>query len=308
MTVANELEFVRRASKAIIWRLLPDDLPVFDVMWRAMVPILEELAEADYTPTWETVVGHIRGEGFAARGSDDVHSLEASSITVLQRSLTEARRQGPCSEDEIGQIVAKEGLHFPSLPGHFLKTVQAFVVDFFGGVSMHPASEATPCLPGISPLKYDVCYYVFHGGGHHFYPRELPPDVLRLQDGALFWINRAAGDLRSCGQLRPRGKWPRPQAESVLRFLCDEHNAGREIPLVDLYRHVWQKAVPAGAEKKVLNSVRVAVAALNGFAAKSFEGPEPGALVRYISECCSYRPRDDAPKECCIVRPVSLPE
>lgn len=61
---AGDLEFVRRAAKEIVYRLLPDDLPVFDVVWQALGPTINDLASRPACDATEAVstVKHLRGQ------------------------------------------------------------------------------------------------------------------------------------------------------------------------------------------------------------------------------------------------------
>jgi hypothetical protein len=302
----GDLEFVRRAAKEIVSRLMPDDLPFFDVVWQAFGPVLNDLLRQPVCNAAEVVsiVEHLRGQGLAAKWSPDADLTEASTMVVLGRTLAEARERGPCSEDRIGEIAARQSLH-SLLPGPFIRMVHRFVADFCGGVS---EPEAASLLPDErTPPERSICYYVFCGGSDQFFPDQLPAELLQLRDRVLFWIHRAEGDYRSRGQIRERGLWLKPQTEQVLRFLCNERNAGRTIALSDLYKSVWQKQ-PTGNVEKMLNAVRVEVSGLNQFSEERFEGETGNVLVRYIREARAYGISTKAVEECCIVRPVSLPK
>lgn len=302
------LEFVRRATKAIAERWLPDELAYHDVVWRALEPVLikPDGGAAGEKEILDLVTVHVQGHGLAGRWSRDADLLTAPLMMVLNRSLDKAIATGVLAEDEIGQIVAQEAVRRP-LPDRFLRLVQGFVVEFCGGVSM-PDEETENLLHGVDLWRTaEQCYFVFHNGSNHFYPNELPEVVLRIREKVLFWIHRAAGDFCSRGRPRSPADRPTPQAECVLRFLCDERNAGKTIPLADLFSRVWQKR-PDGGTKNPVMSIRVEVSRLNRFAVDLFEGESGNVMVRYVREAGAYRIRAETPTECCIVRPISLPE
>jgi len=299
----HDLGFVRWAAKGIVSRLLPDELPFFDIVWRALEPVLPEVvrqpgAESGYP---EIVAERLGGQGFAAKWLPNADLLEASVVLVLGRSLAEAREHGLCSEDQIGEIVARQSLRWP-LPGSLLRVVQRSVADFCGGLSTHGAETGLLFTANGTPVAHQVCYFVFHDGSDNFYEDALPREVLQLRERVLFWIHRAAGDFCSRGRPRPKGLGP--QAESVLRFLCHERNAGKTVPLMDLFSSVWVKRSGSRPQNPVA-SVRVEVSKLNAFADVPFESERGDAMVRYSRETAAYTIHARTPTECCIVRPVS---
>ena len=285
---------------------MPDELVYHNVVWQALEPVLrrsggETSGKKDFL---DLVRSHFPGHGLAGQWSRDADLLTAPLMMVLSRSLGKAVSAGVLSEDEIGEIVAQEGLRWP-LPDRFLRLVHGFVADFCGGVSLQDTETGVLFGRDTELPVHQQCYLVFHNGSDHFYPDELPEAVLGLRETVLFWIHRAAGDFCSRGQPRPKG--PGPQAERVLRFLCHERNAGKTIPLMDLFSNVWLKKAGGRTQNPVV-SIRVEVSGLNGFAVESIEGEGGDAMVRYVREAGAYRIDPKTPTECCIVRPISLPE
>jgi len=287
-------------------RLVPDESPFFDTVWQALEPSLcapTSQSAGTREPT-ELDADYLEGYGLVARGGRDADLLAANIVMVLNRALGEAMAAGICSEDQIGESVARQSLRWP-LPDRFLRMAHRFVTDFCGGVSERDMETASLFGSDSELPAYQQCYLVFHNGSDHFYPNELPPEIVHLRETVLFWIHRAAGDF--CSRGRPRPKGPGSQAERVLRFLCHERNAGRTIPLMDLFSNVWSKKA-SGGTRNPLTSIRVEVSRLNGFAVEPFEGEGGEAMVRYVREVGAYSISAETPAACCIVRPISLPE
>jgi len=299
----GQLDFVRRAAKEITRRLVPDELPFYDTVWRALEPVLRTPASQspDARGPLELAVDRLEGFGLTAKGSRDADLLAATTVMLLGRCLGEALATGTCSEDQIGESVARQSLRCP-LPNRFLRMAQRFVTAFCGGVS-EPDSETEDLFYNTRLPAPQQCYLVFHNGSDNFYANAVPPEVLQLRETVLFWIYRARGDFCSRGHPRPKG--PGPQAERVLRFLCHERNAGKTIPLQDLFSSVWLKR-PGSRTQHPVGSIRVEVSKLNGFADEPFESEGGGTMIRSFRE--AYIIDAKTPAECCIVRPISLPE
>lgn len=298
------LDFVRRAAKEIVCCLLPDELPYFDVIWRAIEPMLRDPAfrsasDVDFFGSLEDRLG---GLAFAATWCRDADLLTPNVMRILDSTLEEAISGGICWEDQVADLVARHSLRWPA-PDRFLGMVHMFVAYFCGGV-VQPDEETKELLQRAGSLiRHSKCYVVFHNGRDHFYPNELPEDVLELRKAVLFWIDRAAKVFRSRDQKR---KGLRPQTERVLRFICSERNAGKTISFSELYSYVWRKDAPSD-ERRMVGSIEREISALNKFAAEPFQRTID-YKAKLIRGTDSYQIKEDMPSECCIIRSFNLPD
>ena len=90
------LDLVRRVSKEIACCLLPDEFPYFDIIWRAIGPMLKEPAfrSASKTDFLGRLEDRLGGLAFAASWSKDADLLTAPLIMVLRDSLDCAIAKG----------------------------------------------------------------------------------------------------------------------------------------------------------------------------------------------------------------------
>jgi len=300
-----DLDFVRRAGKEIICCLLPDELPLFDIIWQAIEPALRDLTilsleGADYLGL---ITERLRGQALATRWPQDADLLAGPVTMVLCASLQNASARGLCSEEEIGQLVAQYSLRYP-LPDRFLRMVQVFVTCFCGGVI--ELDEETKGLLHQAELSmpHQACYYVFHNGNDHFYRDELPQEVRDLCKTALFWINPTEREFFSRGKQREKYECPKPKAITMLRFLCDERNAGKIVSFSELYSQVWGTGDLLNV-RQMIGSIDVAENDLNTFAEERFisdKSKKDNAKVRRIRGEHKFEITKETPRECCIVK------
>lgn len=235
-----DLDFVQRAAKEIICCLLPDELPLFEIVWEAVEPLLRDLDihSSEDTGYLELITERLRGRALATGWSRDADLVAWPVMMVLGASLQNAIAKGVCSEEEIGELIAKYSLRYP-LPDRFLRMVQVFVTGFCGGAV--ESDEETKRLLHQAELfvSHQACYYVFHNGKDHFYRNEIPQEVGQLRKTALFWINPGEKEFFSRGNQREKSECPNPKAITMLRFLCDERNVGKIVSFSELYSQVW---------------------------------------------------------------------
>jgi len=220
-------------------------------------------------------------------------SLMPKVMQVLNAALADAITAGVRTDDEVAAIVCRHSSRWP-VPDEYLSCVEAFIISYCTKAS-RPDKETQKFLKDTgSTIRRSPRFLVFHHGRNHYY-NELPEDVLKLRETALFWIYEATNDFCSRGRQRKRLG---PQTLRLLRFICDEKNAGRTVTLAELYRHVWLKE-PASVEKMV-GSIEVEMSKLNTFAFRKFEHrTEKNAIVTRV--CDSYKISKEASNECCII-------
>jgi len=312
----SDLDFIRRAGKEIVCCFLPDELPYFDVIWQAMGPMLMDPAfrSVDDTAFVGMLENRLGGLAFAANWSKDADLLTVPLILVLDSSLENAIAEGVCSEDEVGTIVAERSLRWP-LPEKFLLMVQAFVAGVCGAMAEPPAEMEKLVSRAKSLLPHKNCYYVFHHGSYHYYPDELPSEVISLRNIARFWINPCEDEFFSCGHKQEGGYCPKGKHQKMLRFLCLKENADSKVSFGELYEYVW-KSPELSNKGSILSSINEAQNALNTFAHKRFivnktqtyqKGKDEALVFRLHGENI-YEIDVNAHKECCIISKFTLPE
>jgi hypothetical protein len=300
-----DIDFVRRVSKEIVCCLLPDELSFFDIVWQAIGPLLKELniCSLEHTDYAEILTERLRGQALAAPWSRDADLLTGPLIMILGTSLHSAIAKGFCEEEEIGQLIAQYSLHYP-LPDQFLRMAQVFVTGICGGVA--EIDEKTKRLLREAELSvpHQACYYVFHNGNDHFYQDTFPEEVTNLHKTVLFWINPAEKEFFSRGKPREKSECPRPKTIAMLRFLCDERNAGKTVSFSELYSRVWGTDDLSNIGK-MIGSIDVAENELNTFAEERFisdKSKKDNAKVLRMHGEQKFYVTKEAPQECCIVK------
>lgn len=310
------LDLVRRVGKEIACCLLPDEFPYFDIIWRAIGPMLKEPAfrSASKTDFLGRLENRLGGLAFAAGWSKDADLLTAPLIMVLRDSLDCAIAKGVCSDDEVGRIVAERSLRWP-LPEKFLYMAQIFVSMICGAMA-EPSTEVEKLISHAkSLLPHKSCYFIFHHGDYHYYPEELPAKVTGLRERARFWLNPGEDEFFSCGQEQERTYCPKGKHQKMLRFLCLKENADRKVPFNDLYKYTW-KSPELSNKSLLLNSINGGQNALNNFAYKCFIVNKSTTCQKDKDEALVYRHHGDniyeidrnTHKECCIISKFTLPE
>jgi hypothetical protein len=229
---------------------------------------------------------------------EDADFLRPNVMTILSDTLSDVTTAGIYSEDQIAAFVARHSLRW-RIPARFLPSILRFLVEFQKSVSQ-PDEETRKYLQYIktSPLPRR-CYTVFYNGQECFCFDELPEHILKCRETVLFWIYEPTNDFSSRGRARKKLE---PQTLRVLRFLCDNKNAGRTVTLAELYSDVWRKE-PASF-RKMVGSVEVETSKLNTFADKKFEyRTGTSAIITRIGD--SYRISNKAPNECCIISAIT---
>lgn len=305
---AQELEFVRRASKEIVCCLLPDELTFFDSFWGVLIErLLDRGAEPEETAEALALAAcTAEGIGLGRRWAPDTDIWEDTVVAVFRRSLQRARQTGSWSLREIGEIVAAENLRQPChLPDSILRMAIHFISEY-AGLMIHPDPQILESLERArNQLPHAVCFYVFHDGQDQFYPGEVPLAVLQKRESIMFWLDWVNRDFRSRNQRR-ESQGLGPQAEQMLRFLCWKQNAGRTISFNELYSRVWGKDFPD--LKRMEASIQVEVSKLNAFALKGLEGHSTNYKFRHMGRGSrQYTISEDLHQECCIIRSGSLP-
>jgi hypothetical protein len=188
--------------------------------------------------------------------------------------------------------------------------IQIFVTGFLGEVEEIDEKTKKLLEQGLLSIPHKTCYYVFHDGRDHFYRDELPHEVCKFRETALFWINIAEKEFFSRGKRRESYQRLKPKEQSVLRFLCDEKNAGKTVSLGDLWSEVWGAHCPKNIDR-IINSIDVVETAINLFAETRFisdKSKHDNAKVRRIRGENKLEIATETPKECCIIKKFTLPE
>jgi len=310
-----DLDIIQKVGKEIVCCLLPDELPFFDAIWRAIAPILRDRTiSAKGNAECKSLLEHRMSElSFAASWSADASFMMAPITMVLGRALDNAIHKGVYSEDEIGRIVAESSLGW-HLPGRFLRVIQMFVASICTSMAKEDKELEDLLRQARSMLPHSLCYYVFHAGAYQYYAEALPADMLALREKVLFWADKSNHDYRSLGNRREKNEWLSPRAERMLRYLCLAENVGRSIRFQELYSRVWQADDQIDASK-IKRDIDVVQNELNTFSHKCFiadesrkNGTMGSAKVKRIHGMDTYVPTVGAPEQCCIITEFRLAE
>jgi hypothetical protein len=233
--------------------------------------------------------------------------LMPNVIQVLSAALRDAITAGVRSDDQVAELVGLHSGRWP-LPDEYLSDVETFIISYCKR-AVQPDKETQEFLKDTAPITHRrPRFVVFHHGSYHYYD-ELPKEVLELRDTALFWIYWGENQFRSRGEQRDRRDCPPARALKMLWFLCLERNAGRVIPLSELYSYVWEPTSPP-TKKQICNSINVAENEINNFAAERFisdKSKNDSAKVVRIRGQDEFRVDEETPKECCIVKVIKSP-
>jgi hypothetical protein len=228
--------------------------------------------------------------------------LMAFVLQVLHSVLQDTVTTGVFTEEQIAEIVARYSLSLP-IPNKFLPEIQVFVTKFCELVAQQEVKAEKPLQQEDIIVRPQILYIVFHNGSEQYYYEQLPEEVLKLRKKVLFWIYQAEKEFysrdRKCKRLRP-------QTQRLLRCICDKKNSGQTITFAEIYALVWRREPPSN--HKMIESIEVEMSALNVFAA-----PEPferiiDSKAKILRVDKGYLIKEDAHKECCIIRVVTASE
>lgn len=305
----TQWEFVRRAAKATVCALMPEEIAFFDVIWQACAPLVWKLppgTAADERAA-SALMDRVGGLALAAPWAREAELLEVPLFLMLKSSLHQVMSTGRRSSEDVGKVVAANSLRTP-LPQRFCRLVQLLVAEFCGAVA-EPDPETEEFLRrALASLPHGRWYFVFHDGEEYCYEGSLPKAVLGFREKAMFWLNWVERDFRSRNRPRQAAGQIGPQAELVLRFLSRKENAGRTVTFDQIWRAAWSRPPPV--QSKMKGSIEVEISRLHTFALKKFEGHDKTKCkVCYPEkEAHQYEIAEDMPQECCIVRARDLPE
>lgn len=161
--------------------------------------------------------------------------LLANLQQVFNHTLFEVIKNRITSETDIEEIIGKYSSLWP-VPDDVLVTLTDTVLNF--KIKLHNSDKLT--CDFLAAQRHKTQFLVFHHGRTHYY-NTVPDDVLKMKKSILFWADFSNNEFYTFGEAFPKNEWLEPVAEQMLRFVCDNRNAGKIIDFDKLYSNICHK-------------------------------------------------------------------